>query len=149
MVRERTQERPSKRVRQLTPELVPAQVWHRMRHLREKERSKSATAVDWSDAAIEDSPRGLSKRRPEKDRSNQDRKGALSRDSRATWCPDSPEVEVGWTKGKRTNKREIDDRGQGKRNKELFSRARSYEPVKAIAEKLKRSEAISSILRPA
>ena len=33
-----------KRVRQLTPELVPAQVWHRMRHLREKERSKSATA---------------------------------------------------------------------------------------------------------
>ena len=32
-----------KRVRQLTPELVPAQVWHRMRHLREKERGKSAT----------------------------------------------------------------------------------------------------------
>ena len=25
-----------KRVRQLTPELVPAQVWHRLRHLREK-----------------------------------------------------------------------------------------------------------------
>ena len=42
-----------KRVRQLTPELAPAQVWHRMRHLREKERSKSATAVDWSDSAIE------------------------------------------------------------------------------------------------
>ena len=42
-----------KRVRQLTPELVPAQVWHRMRHLREKERGKSATPVDWSESAIE------------------------------------------------------------------------------------------------
>jgi hypothetical protein len=42
-----------KRVRQLTPELVPAQVWHRMRHLREKERGKSATPVDWSEPAIE------------------------------------------------------------------------------------------------
>src|SRR5207247_9576115 len=42
-----------KRVRQLTPELVPAQVWHRMRHLREKERGKTATPVDWSEAAIE------------------------------------------------------------------------------------------------
>ena len=29
-----------KKVRQLTPELVPAQVWHRMRHLRDKERGK-------------------------------------------------------------------------------------------------------------
>jgi UvrD-like helicase C-terminal domain len=42
-----------KRVRQLTPELVPAQVWHRMRHLREKERGNSATPVDWSESAIE------------------------------------------------------------------------------------------------
>src|SRR5579864_6402115 len=42
-----------KRVRQLTPELVPSQVWHRMRHLREKERGKSATPVDWSESAIE------------------------------------------------------------------------------------------------
>ena len=42
-----------KRVRQLTPEVVPAQVWHRMRHLREKERGKSATPVDWSESAIE------------------------------------------------------------------------------------------------
>src|SRR5580698_2964783 len=42
-----------KRVRQLTPELVPVQVWHRMRHLREKERGKSATPVDWSEPAIE------------------------------------------------------------------------------------------------
>src|ERR1700729_3728852 len=42
-----------KRVRRLTPELVPAQVWHRMRHLREKERAKSATPVDWSEAAID------------------------------------------------------------------------------------------------
>ena len=32
-----------RRVRQLTPELAPAQVWHRMRHLREKERGRSAT----------------------------------------------------------------------------------------------------------
>src|SRR6266853_3694885 len=42
-----------KKVRQLTPELVPAQVWHRMRHLRERERSQCARAVDWSEAAIE------------------------------------------------------------------------------------------------
>ncbi len=42
-----------KRVRQLTPEVVPAQVWHRMRHLREKERGKSTTPVDWSESAIE------------------------------------------------------------------------------------------------
>jgi hypothetical protein len=42
-----------KRVRQLTPELAPAQVWHRMRHLREKERAKSVTPVEWSEAAIE------------------------------------------------------------------------------------------------
>src|ERR1035437_10709314 len=42
-----------KRVRQLSPELVPAQVWHRMRRLREKERSKGATPIDWSESAIE------------------------------------------------------------------------------------------------
>src|SRR5260370_34859281 len=42
-----------KRVRQLTPELVPAQVWHRMRHLREKERRKSAAPVEWSESAIQ------------------------------------------------------------------------------------------------
>src|SRR6266436_7802524 len=42
-----------KKVRQLTPELVPAQVWHRMRHLRERQRSQRATPVDWSEAAIE------------------------------------------------------------------------------------------------
>src|SRR5262252_1024015 len=41
-----------KRVRQLTPELAPAQVWHRMRHLREKERG-SATPVDLTKSAIE------------------------------------------------------------------------------------------------
>ena len=106
-----------KRVRQLTPELVPAQVWHRMRHLREKERGKSATPVDWSESAIEILRDGLSKRRPEKDRSNQDREGALSGTRGTTWCRDSPEVKVGWTKSRQTNEREIDDLGQGKRNK--------------------------------
>src|ERR1700686_4815703 len=42
-----------KKVRQLTPELVPAQVSHRMRQLRDKDRRKSATPIDWSEAAIE------------------------------------------------------------------------------------------------
>src|SRR5713101_3887888 len=42
-----------KKVRELTPELVPAQVWHRMRHLREMECSQRATPVDWSETAIE------------------------------------------------------------------------------------------------
>src|SRR5260370_28340738 len=42
-----------KKVRELTPELVPAQVWHRMRHLREMECRQRATPVDWSETAIE------------------------------------------------------------------------------------------------
>jgi hypothetical protein len=42
-----------KKVRQLTPQLAPAQVWHRMRHIREKERGRSAAPLDWSESAIE------------------------------------------------------------------------------------------------
>jgi hypothetical protein len=42
-----------KKVRQLTPEVAPSEVWRRMRHLRDKERGKSATPVDWSESAIE------------------------------------------------------------------------------------------------
>src|ERR1700732_2450564 len=42
-----------KKVRQLTPELVPAQIWHRMRHLRERQRSARGTPVDWSESAVE------------------------------------------------------------------------------------------------
>jgi len=42
-----------KRVRQLTPELAPAQVWHRMRHLREKEHGRSAAAADLTESAIQ------------------------------------------------------------------------------------------------
>jgi hypothetical protein len=42
-----------KKVKQLTPEVVPAEVWRRMRHLRDKELGKSATPVEWSESAIE------------------------------------------------------------------------------------------------
>jgi hypothetical protein len=42
-----------RRVRQLTPDLAPAQVWHRMRHLRDKERRRSVTPARLTESAIE------------------------------------------------------------------------------------------------
>src|SRR5260370_41272733 len=42
-----------KRVRKFTPELGPAQVWHRRGHLGEKERSKRAPPGDWRESAVE------------------------------------------------------------------------------------------------
>src|SRR5579863_3941857 len=127
-----------KRVRQLTPELVPAQVWHRMRHLREKERGKSATPVDWSESAIEILREGY--------RSGGREKTEAIRTVRALY----PELagyvvsrfarSQGWLGGERADKRKGDRRPWTRdEEQELFARA-GYEPVKAIAEKLKRSE---------
>src|SRR6202049_3005662 len=42
-----------KKLQQLAPELSPAQIWHRMRHLREKDRGKRTGPIDWSEDAIE------------------------------------------------------------------------------------------------
>jgi hypothetical protein len=127
-----------KRVRQLTPELVPAQVWHRMRHLREKERSKSATAVDWSDSAIEILREGY--------RSGGRKKTEAIKTVRALYPGLAGYVvsrfarSQGWLDTEQVDKRKGDRRPwTGEEEQELFARA-GYEPVRAIAEKLKRSE---------
>ena len=127
-----------KRVRQLTPELVPAQVWHRMRHLREKERSKSATAVDWSDSAIEILREGY--------RSGGRKKTEAIKTVRALYPGLAGYVvsrfarSQGWLDKEQADKRKGDRRPWTREEEqELFARA-GYEPVKAIAEKLKRSE---------
>ncbi len=127
-----------KRVRQLTPELVPAQVWHRMRHLRDKERANRVTPVDWSEAAIELLRDGY--------RSGGRKKTEAIKTVRALYPGLAGYVvsrfarSQGWLDGERRNKRK-DDRRPWTREEEqeLFVRA-GYEPVKAIAQKLKRSE---------
>jgi hypothetical protein len=127
-----------KRVRQLTPELVPAQVWHRMRHLREKERRRSATPFDWSEAAIEILRNGY--------RSGGRKKTEAIKTVRALYPGLAGYVvsrfarSQGWLDGEQESKRK-DDRRPWTREEEqeLFVRA-GYEPVKAIAQKLKRSE---------
>jgi hypothetical protein len=127
-----------KRVRQLTPEIVPAQVWHRMRHLREKERGKSATPVDWNESAIEILREGY--------RSGGRKKTEAIKTVRALY-PGLPGYVVsrfarsqGWLDKEPADKRKGDRRPWTKEEEqELFARA-GYEPVKAIAEKLKRSE---------
>jgi hypothetical protein len=41
------------KLRQLVPELSPAQIWHRMRHLRKKDRGQRIGPIDWSEEALE------------------------------------------------------------------------------------------------
>jgi hypothetical protein len=127
-----------KRVRQLTPELVPAQVWHRMRHLREKERAKSVTPVDWSESAIEILRDGY--------RSGGRQKTEAIKTVRALYPGLAGYVvsrfarSQGWLDGDQESKRKGDRRPWTREEEqELFVRA-GYEPVKAIAQKLKRSE---------
>ena len=127
-----------KRVRQLTPELAPAQVWHRMRHLREKERGKGATPVDWSESAVEILREGY--------RSGGRKKTEAIKTVRALY-PGLADYVVsrfarsqGWLDKAQADKRKRDRRPWTREEEqELFVRA-GYEPVKAIAEKLKRSE---------
>jgi hypothetical protein len=127
-----------KRVRQLTPELVPAQVWHRMRHLREKELGKSATAVNWSDSAIEILREGY--------RSGGRKKTEAIKTVRALYPGLAGYVVSRFARSQSWLDKEQADKPKGDRRpwtreeeQELFARA-GYEPVKAIAEKLKRSE---------
>jgi hypothetical protein len=127
-----------KRVRQLTPELVPAQVWHRMRHLREKERRKSATPVDWSEAAIEilrNGYRGGGRKKNEAIKTVRALYPGL-----AGYLVSRFARSQGWLDGDQENKRKGDRRPwTQEEEQELFVRA-GYEPVKVIAQKLKRSE---------
>jgi hypothetical protein len=109
-----------------------------MRHLREKESSKSATPVDWSESAIEilrDGYRGGGRKKTE-----------AIKTVRALY-PGLPGYVVsrfarsqGWLEeqlaGKKRDGRRPWTRGE---EQELFARA-GYEPVKAIAQKLRRSE---------
>jgi hypothetical protein len=126
-----------KKVRQLTPELVPAQVWHRMRHLRERQRQR-ATPVDWSDSAIEILREGY--------RSGGRKKTEAIKTVRALYPGLAGYVvsrfarSQGWLDGE-PGRKQRDDRRPWTREEEqeLFVRA-GYEPVKAIAQKLKRSE---------
>jgi hypothetical protein len=127
-----------KRVRRLTPELVPAQVWHRMRHLRDKERGKSATPVDWSESAIEILREGY--------RSGGRKKTEAIKTVRALYPGLAGYVvsrfarSQGWLNKEQAHKRKGDRRPWTRaEEQELFARA-GYEPVKSIAEKLKRSE---------
>src|SRR5580692_10830190 len=41
------------KIQHLAPELSPAQIWRRMRYLREKEHAKRAEPVNWSEDIIE------------------------------------------------------------------------------------------------
>ena len=127
-----------KKVRELTPELVPAQVWHRMRHLREMECSRRATPVDWSETAIEILREGYRSGGRKKTEAIKTVRGlyaglpgyVVSRFARSQ----------GWLDGKQGS-RQKDDRRPWTREEEqeLFVRA-GYEPVKVIAQRLKRSE---------
>ena len=127
-----------KRVRQLTPQIAPAQVWHRMRHLREKECGSSATPVDLSESAIEILREGY--------RNGGRKKTDAIKTVRALY-PGLAGYAVsrfarsqGWLDEKPANKLKGDRRPWTKEEEEeLFVRA-GYEPVKAIAKRLKRSE---------
>jgi len=125
-------------VRQLTPELAPAQVWHRMRHLREKERGGSLTPLDLSESAIEILREGY--------RSGGRKKTEAIKTVRALF-PGLAGYAVsrfarsqGWLDESQANKQKGDRRPWTREEEEeLFVRA-GYEPVKAIAKRLNRSE---------
>jgi hypothetical protein len=127
-----------KKLRQLTPELAPAQVWHRMRHLREKGVRRSATPVDWSDSAIEILREGY--------RSGGRKKMEGIKTVRALYPGLAGYVvsrfarSQGWLDEEQATRQKGDRRPWTKEEEEeLFVRA-GYEPVKAIARRLKRSE---------
>ena len=127
-----------KRVRQLTPELVPAQVWHRMRHLREKESSKSATPVDWSESAIEilrEVYRGGGRKKTEAIKTVRALYPGLAGYVVSRFARSQGWLE-GQLEGKKRDGRRLWTREE---EQELFARV-GYEPVKAIAQKLRRSE---------
>ena len=127
-----------KKLRQLAPELTPAQIWQRTRHLREKERGKRTGPIEWSEDAIETLRDGY--------RSGGRKKVEAIKTVRALYPGLSGHVvsrfarSQGWQEGERGTKKN-DDRRPWTREEEqeLFVRA-GYDPVKEIARKLRRSE---------
>src|SRR6202166_3719151 len=117
-----------KRGRQLTPEIVPAQVWHRMRHLREKERGKSSTPVDWSESAIEilrDGYRSGGRKKTDAIKSVRALYQGLAGNAVARFARSQ-----GWPDEEQAGKRKGDRRPwTTEEEQELFARA-GYEPVK-------------------
>jgi hypothetical protein len=127
-----------KKVRQLTPELVPAQIWHRMRHLRERQRSQRATPVDWSESAIEILREGYRIGGRKKTEAIKTVKALYP--GLAGYVVSRFALSQGWLDGEPGRKQKNDRRPWTREEEqELFVRA-GYEPVKAIAQKLKRSE---------
>jgi hypothetical protein len=117
-----------KRVRQLAPELVPAQVWGRIRHLRDRER----------DNFVEILRDGY--------RSGGRKKREAIKTVRALYPELAGHVvsrfarSQGWLEQKRvSNRNDARRHWTREEEQELFVRA-GYEPVKAIAQKLRRSE---------
>jgi len=127
-----------KRVRQLTPELAPAQVWHRMRHLREKGVRRSATPLDLSESTIEilrDGYRSGGRKKTEAIKSVRALYPGL-----AGYAVSRFARSQGWLDEDQGNKQKSDRRPWTREEEEeLFVRA-GYEPVKAIAKRLNRSE---------
>jgi hypothetical protein len=127
-----------KKLRQLAPELSPAQIWQRTRYLREKDRGKRVGPVEWSEDAIETLRDGY--------RSGGRKKAEAIKTVRALYPGLSGHVvsrfarSQGWLEGEPGTKKS-DDRRPWTREEEqeLFVRA-GYEPVKEIARKLRRSE---------
>lgn len=127
-----------RRVRKLTPEIVPAQVWHRMRHLREKQRGKPLRQVEWSESAIEILRNGYRSGGRKKTEAIKSVRAlypglagyAVSRFARRQGWLDEQHIRV-----QRSDRRSWTTEEEA----ELFVRA-GYEPVKAIAQRLQRSE---------
>ena len=127
-----------RRVRQLTPELAPSQVWHRMRHLREKARGRNAAPVDLTESAMEILREGYRLGGRKKTEAIKTVRAlypglagyAVSRFARSQ----------GWLNESQANKQKSDRRPwTWEEEEELLVRA-GYEPVKAIAKRLNRSE---------
>ena len=127
-----------KRVRQLTPQIAPAQVWHRMRHLREKERGSSATPLDLSESAIKilrDGYRSGGRKKTEAIKTVRALYPGLAGYAMSRFARSQ-----GWLDEEQANKQKSDRRPWTREEeKELFVRA-GYEPVKTIAKRLNRSE---------
>jgi hypothetical protein len=127
-----------KRVRQLTPELALAQVWGRIQHLRDRERDNRPSPVEWSDNLVEILRDGY--------RSGGRQKTEAIKIVRALYPELAGHVvsrfarSQGWLEQKRVSHRNDARRPwTTEEEQELFMRA-GYEPVKAIAQKLRRSE---------
>ena len=126
------------KVQHLAPELSPAQIWRRMRYLREKKEVKLAEPVNWSEDLIEILRDGY--------RSGGRKKTEAIKRVREMY-PGLPGRVVsrfarrqGWLGREEASKQAAARRPwTEKEEQELFVRA-GYDPVRGIAQKLRRSE---------